>query len=247
VAVGALAALTLLFGLHVYRWHVPYRLEGIAGELPLLACALVAGAVVGFALSQRWPRLARARASTAALAALLAFLVLEMVDPFVDHRDWRYAPEGCDFSVAFPRRPEIVAGEARLAGMRMKTVTRALLTDVGAASTLSAECLDFERPIADADKPAALAATEAQLRAAARRLRLKIERVAHEGDTVVLTGISYEGRNAANEPLLRFAEARATLGRASLLVLWAWKIGRKGTLRFGDEFFAAVRPAQSAR
>ncbi|HEY7611241.1 MAG TPA: hypothetical protein VIF14_18590, partial [Alphaproteobacteria bacterium] len=246
VVIGALAALALLFGLHVYHWHAPYRLEGIVGELPLLASALVAGGIAGLALPRFWPRLARARTATGALAALVAFVALQAADPFVARRDWRYAPEDCDFAVAFPRRPEIVAGEARLAGMRMKTVTRALLTDVGAATTLSAECLDFERAIADADKDAVLAAIEAQLKAAAARLRLKLERVAREGDTVVLAGFSDEGRNAANEPLLRHAEARAMLGQKSLLVLWAWKIGRAGeSMPFGGEFFAGVRRART--
>jgi hypothetical protein len=248
-AIGFTAAVAtaLFFVVHVAYWHWPYRVGGAARELPLLGVALGAGAAAALLLARGVP-LFRSLGSwpSAAVIALLAFLIVRGADPFAGERSWRYAPEGCDFAAAFPRRPEIIAGEARLAGMRMKTVTRAVLTDVGAATTLSAECLDFERAIAEADKPAVLAATEEQLKAAAARLRLRIERVARAGDTILLAGFSDEGRNAANEPLLRRAEARAMLGRSSLLVLWAWKIGREGeSAPFGGEFFAAARPARS--
>jgi len=243
IAIGAGVALAVLFALHVYRWHWPSRVAGLTDELPLLATALLAGVAAGTALPRLLPRFAAARMAVGALAAVVAFLVLEAADPFTTQRSWRYAPAACDFAVAFPRRPDIVAGEARLAGMQTKTVTRAVLTDVGAASTLSAECLDFERAIAGADKAAVLDAAEAQLKAAAARLGLKHERITRtDGDTITLSGRSDEGRTADNAPLLRRAEARAVLGKTSLLVLWAWKIGREGeTEPFADAFFASVR------
>lgn len=244
---GALAALAILFAIQVYRWHAPYRVAGAVGELPLLAVALAAGVGAGLALPRVWPRLAGAGAGPGALAALFAFMIAQAADPFVARRSWRYAPAGCDFAVEFPRRPEIVAGEARLAGMRMKTVTRAVLTDVGEALTLSAECLDFERPLAGRDVPAVLDAAEAQLAAAAARLRLELERVTRgEGNAVHLSGFSDEGRTAANEKLIRRAEARAVLGRSSLLVLWAWRVGREGVSvsAAAAPFFASVRAAR---
>lgn len=241
-----MAALALFFGLHVYRWHAPYRLDGVWAELPLLAIALVAGVGAGFALPRLWSRLARARLASAAVGALIAFLVLQAVDPFVAERNWRYAPAGCDFAVAFPRRADFVAGEARLTGVPAKPVMRAVLTDVGDATTFSAECVGFERPLGNADKMAVLDAAAVQLEAAAARLRIKVERAARaDGNTILLSGFSDEGRTAANAVLLRRVEARAVLGDSSLLVLWAWKIGRAGeSAPFGDAFFASVRPVR---
>jgi hypothetical protein len=246
VAIGAVAVLALLFGMQVYRWHAPYRLADAWRELPLLGAALVLGGMAAYALPRLVPRLARARFASGAAAAVLAFAILQAVDPFVAERRWRYAPEGCDLAVAFPQRAEIVAGEIRLAGRPTQTVMRALLTDVGEATTFSAECAIIGRALADPEKAAVLDVAEALLKSAAARLRLKGERVARIGDdTVALSGTSDEGRTATNAVLLRRAEARAVLGRSSLLVLWAWKIGREGeTAPFGDAFFAGVRPAR---
>jgi hypothetical protein len=85
----------------------------------------------------------------------------------------------------------------------------------------------------------------AQLKAAAARLGLKIERVTRAGDTIALAGFSDEGRTASNEVLLRRGEARAVLGASSLLVLWAWKLGRAGDASpFTERFFGSVRAAR---
>jgi hypothetical protein len=232
VAFSAFAALALLFGLHVYRWHVPYRLGGIWGELLLLGSAVALGVAASIVLARIRPRLARARIASTAVAALTAFVALLAADPFVTRRDWRYAPAGCGFAVYFPRPPEIVAGEARLGEGQSRSVLRALLTNVGEASSLSAECLAFERPLAERERDAVLAAAEAQLKASAARLKLEVEHVARENrDAVVLSGSSDEGRTATNETLLRRARAEVRLGPASLLIVWGWRIEREGDPR----------------
>jgi hypothetical protein len=218
-------------------------------DLPLLGVAAGAGVAAGL-LQVRVRSLREFGAwASGTVAGLAALFVVEAVDPFVPARDWRYAPAGCDLSVAFARRAEIVAGDVRLAaGTPARRVTRALLTDVGEATTYSAECVVIGRALGDAEKPAVLDAAEALLKSAAGRLRLKVERVARAGgETVVLVGSSDEGRTAANDVLMRRAEARAVLGDSSLLVLWAWRVGREGdTAPFGEAFFASVRPARSA-
>lgn len=218
--------------LHCYRWHWPYRPAGVFDEWPLLAGALVLGAAGALVVPRLWRRLAGAAAAIGAVAAVLGFLVLQAADPFVAQRTWRYAPPGCDFAVNFPRPAEIVSGEARLAGAPAQTVTRAMSADVGAATSLSAECLAFGRTLAEAERAATLDAAEAQLKAAAARLKLKVERVAREGPAaIVLSGTSDEGRTATNEILLRRAEARVVLGRSSLLIVWGWRIEREGEAR----------------
>jgi len=236
--------LLLLFALHVYRWHWPHDIAGAAREWPLLAAALGVGAVAGWALPRVLPRVAGAGAAPGALAAAVTFVALQTADPFVARRAWIYAPEPCDFAVAFARRPDIVAGEARL-GAEARPVRRAVLTDVGEAASWSAECVGFARPLADGEKAPMLDAAEAQLKAAAARLGLKIERVARAGNTIALAGFSDEGRTAANEVLVRRAEARAVLGSSSLLVLWAWKLGRAGDATpFAEGFLSSVRAAR---
>jgi hypothetical protein len=138
---------------------LPQDPAAAAGEWPLLAAALGVGALAGWALPRALPRVAGAGAALGALAAAAAFLVLQVADPFVARRAWTYAPERCDFAVAFARRPDIVAGEARL-GAEARPVRRAVLTDVGEAASWSAECVAFARPLADGEKAAMLDAAE---------------------------------------------------------------------------------------
>lgn len=246
VTIGVLALLALFFAIHVHHWHAPYRLGGAAGEWPLLAAALTVGLVVRVALQFRgagrdtdaaWPQ--------AAIASLVAFLAVQAADPFAGGRDWRYAPEGCDFAVSFTRRPEIVTGQVRLGALPERRIARAVHIDLGRAVTLSAECLPFAAKLSESDAPAMLDAAETLLRQSGARLRLKIETVTRPGArTVVLTGYSDEGRNAANEMLIRRAEGRAIVGASSLLVVWAWAVGRDGQPPTDvGAFFAAIRPA----
>jgi hypothetical protein len=232
IAAGALVALIGFFAAHVHYWHFPYRIGGIVDELPLLAAALLAGAAVGLAAARLRPGWATARASIAGIAALAAFVVLQAVDPFAASRSWRYAPAGCDFTVEFPRRAEIVEGEIRVAGQARARVQRAVFTDVGRAQTLSAECVALAREIDPAARGALLDQVGEQLMKSAARLRLSAHLQPRSGNApVTLNGRSDEGRNERNEPLLRVAEAQAMLGRSSLLVVWGWRIEREGDAR----------------
>ena len=247
VTSGALLLLAFLFALHAHHWHFPYRPLGAAGEWPLLAGAAGAGAIVSLALTALWPRLAGARLALGALAAVGAFVILQLADPFAGRRTWRYAPAACDFAVEFPRRPLIVAGEMPAGAGETRTVTRALDVDVGDAAALSAECLGFGRALPEAARRAALDAAVARLKAAAARLKLRIERLAPAGaDTVVLSGISDDARTENNETIVKRGQARAILGPTSLLVLWAWTTSREGSPSTADTaaFFASARPAR---
>jgi hypothetical protein len=215
---------------HVAHWHWPYRVDGALRELPLLGVALGAGAVAALLLARVAPLFRSLGAwPSAAVVALLAFLVVQGADPFASERSWRYAPEGCEFAIEFPRRPGIAAGEALNDARQRVDVERALLTDIGRATSYSAECVAFGRAIDAGDRARLLENAEARLKSAAERLRIKIERVAREGDrAATLSGLSDEGRDANNVALLRRAEARAVLGRSSLLVVWTWTVLREG-------------------
>lgn len=250
IALGALATLGLLFALHLDHWHFPHRPLGALGEWPLLATAVVGGALAAFALGELRPRLAGARLAVGALAAVAAFAILQMADPFAGRRTWLYAPARCDFTVEFPHRPLIIAGDMRSGAAQTATVTRALDVDVGDAAAFSAECVAFDRALPDAAKRAALDAAEAQLKAAAARVKLRIERIARpDRDTVALSGLSDEARTETNEVIVKRGEARVILGRSSLLVLWAWTTARAGAAVMVDPaaFFASVRPAPPPR
>lgn len=238
----------MFFVVHVVHWHLPYRIEGAIDELPLLGVALGAGLAAGFLLPRlagifvrfgAWP--------IAAFVALIVFLQVQAADPFVRQRSWLYAPERCDHAVEFPRRASILAGDAVDDQNRRREVERARHVDVGQATTFTAECLDLGGEISADNRARLIEAAEAQLKRAAALLRLKVERTARNDGTVTLAGFSDEGRNAANEPLLRRAEARAVLGRSSLLVLWAWSVGGEGA-QFPPSvalFFSSVRPASA--
>jgi hypothetical protein len=248
VAAGALAVLALLFALHAHHWHFPHRPLGAAGEWPLLAGALAAGATLALVLTALRPHLARARLAVGALAAIAAFVALRSADPFAGRRTWLYAPAACDFSVEFPRRPLIIVGELQLGGGQTKTVTRALEIDVGDAAAFSAECVAFDRALPEAAKRAALDAAEAQLKAAATRVKLRIERVARtDGGAVALSGINDAGRTETNDVIVKRGEARAILGPSSILVLWAWTTARAGVPNTADppSFFASVTQRKS--
>lgn len=248
VAAGALATLALLFAFHAYHWHFPHRPGGALGEWPLLAGAAAVGALAAFALAALRPRFAGARLAAGALAAIAAFAILQLADPFAGRRTWRYAPAQCDFAVAFPHRPLIVAGETPAGDGAARTVTRALDIDVGDAAALSAECVAFDRALSEAARRAALDAAEARLKAAAARLKLRDARLARAGaDTVVLSGVNDDGRTGSNETIVRRAEARAILGPSSLLVLWAWTTARAGSPSAADPdaFFASVMQRES--
>lgn len=248
VAAGALAILALLFALHAHHWHFPHRPFGAIGEWPLLAGALAAGAALAFALAALRPRLAGARLAIAALAAIAAFVALRSADPFAGKRSWLYAPAACDFSVAFPRRPLVIGGELQLGGGQTAAVTRALDVDVGDAAALSAECVALDRALPEAAKHAMLDAAEAQLKAAAARVKLRIERVARtDGATVALSGLNDEARTGDNETIVKRGEARAILGPSSILVLWAWTTARAGAPSTADppSFFASVTQRKS--
>ena len=245
VAAAALIVFALLFGLHLHQWYGPYRLGEIWREWPLLAGALAAGAFAALVLPRLGLRLARARLATASVTVLAAFLAMLAADPFAGRRFWIYAPASCDLTVEFPRRASAVPGEVRAGDRSSKPVNRVLLTDLGTATALGAECVAFESALPAGARAAALDEAEALLKAQAARLRLTVQRVARiGGDAVALSGYADEGRTANNEALLRRGEARAVLGTSSLLVLWAWKIQREGeTAPFGEAFFASVRPA----
>lgn len=237
----------MFFVVHVVHWHLPYRIAGVVDELPLLGVALGAGLMAGsilprvagvFARFGAWP--------TAAFVALIVFLQVQAADPFVRQRSWLYAPERCDHVVEFPRRPSILSGEA-VNDQKRSEVERARHIDLGQATTFSAECLDFGGEIGAGDRARLIEAAEAQLKRAAALLRLKVERTTRGDGTVTLAGFSDEGRNAYNLPLVRRAEARAVLGRSSLLVLWAWSVGGEGA-QFPPNvavFFDSVRPASA--
>ena len=249
VAAGALAMLGLLFALHVHHWHFPHRPLGALGEWPLLAGAAAFGAVAAFAAAAAWRRLAGARLAVGALAAVAAFVALRSADPFAGRRTWLYAPAPCDFAVEFPHRPTIIGGELRIGAAPTKTATRALDVDVGDAAAFSAECLAFDSALPDAAKRAVLDAAEAQLKAAAARVKLRVERAARpDRDTVALSGLSDDARTENNEVIVKRGEARALLGRSSLLVLWAWTTARAGSPSKADTaaFLASVRPARSS-
>lgn len=243
LGIGAAAALAALFALHAAHWHLPHRIGGIADELPLLGAALGAGALAGLLLPRTGFAFAGFGAWPAgAVAALLAFIALRAADPFVAQRGWLYAPAGCDHAVEFPRRARIVAGEVQVGQHRHGAVERAVHVAVGEATTLSAECIELGAEVRGADRARLLEIAEALLRRSAERLRLKVDRVARGDDRVVLAGRSDEGRNAANEPLVKRGEARVVLGRASLLVLWAWTVGGEGAQFPPDvaRFFASA-------
>lgn len=177
----AAAATLALFLVHVAHWHWPYRLSGAAGELPLLGAAIGAGAIAGLSLARAVPFFRGLGAfASGALAALIAFLVVQGADPFAGARSWRYAPAGCDFAVEFPRAATIVSGEALNEARQARPVERALLTDLGSATSFSAECLPLGRAIAPADRARLLAEAEARLKRDAERLRIKIERIERE-------------------------------------------------------------------
>ena len=233
--------------MHVAHWHWPYRVAGALGELPLLGVALGAGAVAALLLARVVPLFRGLGAwPSAALVALFAFLIVQGADPFAGERSWRYAPEGCDFAVEFPRRPGIAAGEALNDGRQRVEVERALLTDIGRATSYSAECVAFGRAIDAANHQRLLADAQTRLNNAAAHLRVKVERVAREGEqAVTLSGLSDEGRDANNVALLRRAEARAVLGRSSLLVVWTWTVLREGEQPPPSvaRFHGSVRPA----
>lgn len=245
IAAGAALTLVFMFAAHAWHWHFPYRPAGAAGEWPLLAAALALGVLASLVLSAAWPALAPARMAAGALSAIAAFALLQIADPFAGRRTWRYAPPHCDFAVEFPHRPTIMAGDLRV-GAQTRPVTRAIDIDVGEATALSAECLAFERDLPDAGRRAALDGAEAHLKALAARLKLRIDRVARAGDTVVVSGLSDDGRTENNEVMLKRGEARATLGPSSLLVLWAWTTWRAGTPAAAEPaaFFASLRPAR---
>jgi len=245
IAAGAVLTLVVMFVLHAHYWHFPHRPSGAAGEWPLLAAAAAIGALAAFALASVSPALAQARLAAGALAAIAAFVVLQMADPFAGRRTWRYAPAQCDFAVQFPHRPSIVAGELRIGTEQTRKVKRAVDIDVGEAAALSAECLGFGRDLPDAMRRAALDGVEAQLKTLAARLKLRVDRVARAGDTIVVSGISDDARTENNEVLLKRGEARATVGPSSLIVLWAWTMSRADVPGSGSAalFFDSVRPA----
>lgn len=247
VAFAALAVLALLFALHVYRWHLPHRSLGALGEWPLIAAASAVGAVGYYAWRGRASRRDSAL-PVAALAALAAFLALQAADPFVAHRDWLYAPADCDFTVSFPRRAEVARSHTTADGAAVgRPVERAVLVNIGSGTALNAECAIFDGAGGDlaARLPALRANSDALLRAAAQRLRVKVAEIAQPAaNVVVLRGVADEGRTADNEPLLRKAEARAVIGDRSILVLWAWRITRDPAAEIGVDamnFFGAVR------
>jgi len=248
VTIGATVALGLLFMLHLFRWHFPYRLSGATGEWPLLAAASAMGVAARFGLPVLSARFGgSASLPVAAIASVVAYLALQAADPFVARRDWRYAPPGCDFALSFPRRPDIITGESGAAAAGSLRIERAVHVEVGTGLALSAECAPLERPLSVAEIPGYGDRAEALLRQSADRLRLKIGSVARLGaDTVALSGVADEGRTADNEPLLRKGEARAVVGARSLLVAWAWRISRDPAVGTGAEaasFFASIRPA----
>jgi hypothetical protein len=246
VAAGALAILAMLFALHAHHWHFPHRPLGAIGEWPLLAGALAAGALAAAAPAALAPRFARARLAVGALAAIAAFVALRTADPFAGRRSWLYVPAGCDFAVEFPRRALIIGGEIGTGAAPTRKMTRAVDIDVGDAAALSAECVAFDRALPEAAKRAALDAAEAQLGAAAARVKLRVERLARpDGRTVALSGVSDEGRTESNEVIVKRGEARAILGPSSLLVLWSWTTARAGAPSRADpeRFFASVRRA----
>ena len=244
---GALAFLALLFGIHAFRWHAPYRLGGAVGEWPLLAGAAAIGVAARMGLPALSPRFAGTAAlPAAAIVGTIGYLVLQSADPFVVKRDWRYAPKGCDFALDFPGRPDFLVGEIE-SGAGARNVERAVHVDVGRGIALSAECMPFDRPEVAAGDPALADRAEALLRLLAQRLRLKVGTVARlGGDTVALSGVADEGRTADNEPLLRKGEARAVVGAKSLLVVWAWRITRDPAADSGPvaaALFASIRSA----
>lgn len=249
IAAGAGLTLVLLFALHAQHWHFPHRPLGALGEWPLLAGAVAGGALAMLALAAIWPALAGARLAVGALAAVVVFVALQSADPFAGRRTWHYAPAQCDFAVEFPRRPLIAAGETQIGAAPTKTVTRALYVDVGDAAAFSAECVAFDEALPDGAKQAALDAAETRLKASAARVKLRIERVARAGrDTVALSGFSDDARTESNEAIVKRGEARAILGRSSLMVLWAWTTARAGAPSTADTaaFFASVRAARSS-
>jgi hypothetical protein len=254
IGIGAAAALLIFFIVHVAHWHWPHRLSGAVGELPLLGVAVGAGLVAALLLTRVVPLFRSLEAfASGALVALFAFLVVQAADPFVGARSWRYAPARCDLAVEFPRAPTVVSGEAVNDARQASPVERALLTDLGSSTSYSAECLALGRAIEPADRARLLADAEARLKRDAERLRIKIERLERDGEVadasgLVLHGLSDEGRNAANEPLLRRARARVVLGGSSVLVVWSWSVLREGEAAPAgvERFHASVRPAAQA-
>lgn len=248
VTIGAGAALALLFAVHAHHWHFPYRIAGAAGEWPLLAGSVAVAIVARVAFPGVFPRRSRdAAMPAAAIAGVIAFLMLQSADPFATKRDWRYAPAGCDFAVSFPQRPSIFGGELKLPNAATASVSRAVLIDIGKGIAWSAECVPFDRTLAETERAVIRDSAEAPLRRAATALRLKIGGVARpNATTLVLTGMSDEGRTADNAPLLRKAEARAIAGAQSLLVLWAWRITRDENAGVeAAPFLESVRPANA--
>ncbi len=240
----------LFFVAHAAHWHWPYRAAGAIGELPLLGVAVGAGVVAALLMARVVPRFRSLGAwPSGAIVALPAFLAVQAADPFAGARSWRYAPDKCDLAVEFPRPPAIAAGEAVRDARQASAAERALLTDLARATSYSAECLALGRAIEPRDRARLLSDAEARLKRDAERLRVKIERLAREDESrVILHGVSDEGRNAANVPLIRRAQARVVLGRSSVLVLWTWTVLREGESMpvSVERFHISVRPAVPA-
>lgn len=246
----AVAAMAVFFLVHVAHWHWPHRLSGAVGELPLLGVAVGAGLIAALLLARVLPPFRRLGAfASGALVALVAFLLVQVADPFAGTRAWRYAPSGCDFAVEFPRAPTIVSGEGLSDARQPSPAVRALLTDLGSLTSYSAECLALGRAIARPDRARLLADAEARLKRDAERLRIKIERLERDDERgLELHGLSDEGRNAANEPLLRRARARVVLGGSSVMVVWSWTVllENEPVPAAVARFHASVRPVAPA-
>lgn len=247
IGIGAAAALLIFFIVHVAHWHWPHRLSGTVGELPLLGVAVGAGLVAALLLTRVVPLFRGLGAfASGALVALFAFLVVQGADPFVGARSWRYAPARCDLAIEFPRAPTVVSGEVFNDVRRASPVERAFLTDLGSLTSYSAECLALGGAIAPPDRARLVADAEARLKRDAERLRIKIERLERDDERgLELHGLSDEGRNAANEPLLRRARARVVLGGSSMMVVWSWTVllENETVPAAVARFHASVRPA----
>ena len=220
---AAIVAGVLPLGLFLntlYYWYWP---DGLARSVPDVALFL--GAVAGAAgIVWRWNRLRpaepwrrRTRLGGAVLAVYAGLLWLDPLGP----RAHVFAPEACEFEVAFPGRPDRTAIFAAVGDRQVGVGRRAVLGLPGITSSFGAECLTVAG-VAEAGLAEGQADARRQLQEAMRQAGFSIRALSVEpADPRRLELVAAaELRDAENRRIVRLIDMQVRLGRRSILRVW---------------------------
>ncbi|MFN0044147.1 MAG: hypothetical protein ACKVSF_13150 [Alphaproteobacteria bacterium] len=244
VFLGGLAALAFAAA-KIYARHWPHEADAMAGE----ALALIAAVAVA-ALALRLMRRPAKHAAWLGGGGIVAlYLALSAADPRFslsgglrqgEPRGYLFGAEGCEFTVRFPRRPDIGRSVVRLPENAAVIAFRAEIADVGKAAYYRAECIPLAGEPSAEDRARLGEWMAEHLRAWVRASGGELEdaRIETLSDGSLGFHARHLGRGEANQALTSFVAARAVLGQRAMMALVVTRLGAEDD----GAFFASLAP-----